>query len=397
MKKLLLIAFVLLFSVAAQADTPPDPQQPAPQTSSQPTSQSVVAPIETTASQVILIDAATGDVLMAKNADERMATSSMIKVLTMYLTFEALRSGKLHLDDLVTVSENAWKQEGSRMFLNVGEKVRVEDLIRGVIIQSGNDAAVALAEALGGSEGNFAAMMNTKAQELGMTQSHFMNAPGLPDPDHYSTARDLARLALATIRDFPEYYHYFSEIEFTHNNIKQGNRNPLLYRGIGVDGLKTGHTEVAGFGLMASSLRDGRRMVLVINGLHSMQERADEPAKILDWGYREFGLYDLLKKDQKVADAKIWLGTTPSVPLVAAKNVVLSLPRGLRSSLKVAYDYVQPVEAPIARGQTLGKIVVSAAGMNDIEVPLVSGQSVARLGFFGRVAAKLRLLFGHGS
>jgi D-alanyl-D-alanine carboxypeptidase (penicillin-binding protein 5/6) len=354
-----------------------------------------VAPLETTAQQVVLIDAATGTVLFEKNADQRMPTSSMIKVLTMYLTFDALRSGKLHLDDLVTISEHAWRQEGSRTFLNLGEKAKVEDLIRGVIVQSGNDAAVALAETLGGSEGNFAGMMNAKAQELGMTDSHFMNATGLPDPNHYSTARDLARLTLAVLRDHPEDYHYYSEIDFTHNGIKQGNRNPLLYRGIGVDGLKTGHTEAAGFGLIASALREGRRMILVANGMKSMQERADEPAKILDWGYREFGLYPVAKKGQKFADAKVWLGQAPTVALIADRDVALTLPRSARAQLKASFVYDQPVEAPIALGQPIGKLVVSAPGVTPVEAVLVAGEAVPRLGFMGRLAAKLRRLMGH--
>jgi len=353
-----------------------------------------VAPLETAAKQAILLDAATGTVLFAKNADERMPTSSMSKVLTTYLAFEAIKNGKLRLDDMLTVSEHAWRQEGSRMFLKVGDRVKVEDLLRGVIVQSGNDAAVALAEALGGTEANFATMMTAKAAQLGMTSSHFMNATGLPDPEHYSTAHDLARLALATLRDFPEDYHYYSEIEFTYNNIKQGNRNPLLYRNIGVDGLKTGHTEAAGFGLIASALRDGRRLVMVVNGLGSMQERADEPAKILDWGYREFGLYPLLKQGQKLAEAKTWLGETPMVPLLAGQNVTLSLPRSARNDLRVTLRFAQPIPAPIAAGQEVGKISVAATGLTAFEVPLVAGGDVPQVGFFARFAAKLGLLFG---
>jgi D-alanyl-D-alanine carboxypeptidase (penicillin-binding protein 5/6) len=250
-----------------------------------------VIPPQTAAKQAILVDAQTGAVLFAKNADERMPTSSMVKVMTIYLTFEGLKQNKLQMDDALPVSSYAWKQEGSRMFVNPGDHVRVEDLIRGVVIQSGNDASVVLAEALGGSEASFAERMNAKAKELGMANSHFMNATGMPDPNHYSTARDLAALAIAVIRDYPEYYHYFSELDFTYNKIKQGNRNPLLYRNIGVDGIKTGHTESGGFGLIASSLREGRRLILVVNGLESMQSRADEPAALLEWGYREFGTY----------------------------------------------------------------------------------------------------------
>ncbi len=382
MKKLLLSLFLILAAAPVGAQT---------------AAFDGVAPIETAAKQAILLDATTGTVLFAKDADSRMATSSMSKILTMYLVFEAIKNGKLKLDDSTTVSEYAWKQSGSRMFLNVGDRVKIEDLVRGVIIQSGNDAAVALAEAVGSTEGNFAAMMNAKAHELGMANSHFMNATGMPDPEHYSTARDLAVLAQAIMRDFPEDYHYFSEQEFTYNNIKQGNRNPLLYRNIGVDGLKTGHTEVAGFGLVASAQHDGRRMVLVVNGLNDMQERADEPAKLLDWGYREFGLYPVVKANERLAEAKVWLGLDAAVPLLAEKDVTLTLPRSARNGLKAVVTFDQPVEAPIVKGESLGKITVTAPGMTAVEVPLLAASDVARVGFFARVVAKLNVLLGRGA
>ncbi|MDD5586789.1 MAG: D-alanyl-D-alanine carboxypeptidase [Alphaproteobacteria bacterium] len=355
-----------------------------------------IAPLETNAREAVLVEAATGDTLLAKDADTSMPTSSMSKVMTMYLVFDAIRQGKLKMDDELTVSEHAWKQEGSRMFLNAGDKVRVEDLVRGVIVQSGNDAAVVLAEALGGSEPQFAEMMNSKAKELGLTHSHFTNATGLPDPDHYSTARDLAKLALVMIRDFPEDYKYYSEKDFTYNNIKQGNRNPLLYRNIGVDGLKTGHTEAAGFGLIASMVRDGRRLILVVNGLTNMQERADEPAKILEWGYREFGLYPITKEGGQMAEARVWLGTAPAVPLVAGENVSLSLPRSARAGLKVTVAYDQPIPAPVQKGQAAGKVTITAPGKETVEVLLVAGENVGQLGLFDRMLAKLKFLMGKG-
>jgi D-alanyl-D-alanine carboxypeptidase (penicillin-binding protein 5/6) len=351
-----------------------------------------VAPVETAARQAFLLDATTGTPLFAKDADAHMPTSSMSKMLTMYLVFEALKNGKLKLDGTLPTSEHAWKQEGSRMFLNVGQSARVEDLIRGVIIQSGNDAAVSLAEGVGGSEESFAEMMNAKALELGMSNSHFVNATGMPDPQHYSTARDLATLALALIRDFPEHYHYFSELEFTYNNINQGNRNPLLYRAMNVDGLKTGHTDIGGFGLTASALRNGRRMVLVLNGMTDMQARADESAKVLDWGYREFGLYPVVKSGETLAEAKVWLGHDATVPLIASANLALTLPRSARDGLKVEAVFDQPVPAPIAKGQALGKVIVTAPGIEAKEIPLIAAKDVERLGFFARLSAKLHLL-----
>lgn len=352
-----------------------------------------VAPVETAARQAYLIDASTGTQLFAKDADVQMPTSSMSKMLTMYLVFEAIKEGKLKLDQSLPVSEHAWKQEGSRMFLNVGQSAKVEDLIRGVIVQSGNDAAVCLAEGLAGSEEAFAEMMNAKAQQLGMKNSHFINATGMPDPQHYSTARDLAILALALLRDFPERYHYFSELEFTYNNIKQGNRNPLLYRAMNVDGLKTGHTDVGGYGLTASALRNGRRMVLVLNGMADMQARADESAKVLDWGYREYGLYPVAKAGEVIADAKVWLGRKTTVPVVASSDLAITLPRSARAGLKAEAIFDQPVPAPIQKDQVLGKLLVTAPGMEPKEVPLIAANTVDRLGFFARLSAKLHLLF----
>lgn len=231
-------------------------------------------PMTTIATQAIIVDASTGTILLDKGANDRMPTSSMSKTMTIYMVFDALKEGRLKLDDEFLVSEKAWRMEGSEMFIKVGDKVKIEDLIRGVVVQSGNDAAVALAEGLAGSEEAFAEAMNARAKDLGMTGSHFVNASGWPHPDHYSTPRDLALLAYRIIHDFPEYYHYFSEKEFTYNNIRQQNRDPLLGKLPGADGLKTGHTEVAGYGLIGSAKRGDRRLILVVNGLKSQQDCA---------------------------------------------------------------------------------------------------------------------------
>jgi D-alanyl-D-alanine carboxypeptidase (penicillin-binding protein 5/6) len=353
-----------------------------------------VAPVETAALQAFLIDANTDSELFAKDADKQMPTSSMSKMMTIYMVFDAIKNGKLKLGDTLPTSEHAWKQEGSRMFLNVGQNAKVEDLIRGVIVQSGNDAAVVLAEALGsGSENTFSEMMNAKAKELGMKNSHFANATGLPDPHHFSTARDLATLAMALIHNFPAEYHYFSELEFTYNGIKQGNRNPLLYRNFNVDGLKTGHTDVGGYGLTASAVRDGRRLVLVLNGMQDMQARADESAHMLDWGYREFGYYPIAKAGDKITDAKVWLGQARTLPLLLSKDVAITLPRTARPGLKTVVTFDQPIPAPITKGQEMGRLTISAPGMRTKEISLVAGADVPQLGFFARVAAKLHLLF----
>jgi D-alanyl-D-alanine carboxypeptidase (penicillin-binding protein 5/6) len=369
-----LLVFSLLGVPAAMAQTPP--------------------PLDVAARQAILVDSSTGAVLFAKDSDTPMPTSSMSKMMTMYVVFDALKTGKINMDEKLPVSEHAWKQEGSRMFLNVGEQAKVEDLIRGVVVQSGNDAAVVLAEALGsGSESAFADLMNAKARELGLTKSHFMNATGLPDPQHYSTARDLAMLAVALQRDFPEYYHYFSETSFTYNGIAQGNRNPLLYRNMNVDGLKTGHTDVGGFGLTASCVRDGRRMVLVLNGMEDMQARADESAKVLDYGYREFGLYPVVKEGDVLANPQVWLGKSKNVPIVAAQEAVVSLPRAARNELRAVVNFDQPIPAPITKGERVGEMVITAPGMEAKTIPLVASSDVEQVGFFSRVYQKLGVIF----
>jgi len=354
-----------------------------------------VAPLDVAARQVYLVDAATGTPLYAKDADAKMPTSSMSKMMTMYVVFDALKNGKLKMDSMLPVSEHAWKQEGSRMFLNVGQTAKVEDLIRGVIVQSGNDAAVTLAEALGsGSESGFADIMNTKARELGLTNSHFMNATGLPDPQHYSTAHDLAMLAIALQRDFPEHYHFFSEQNFTYNGISQGNRNPLLYRNMNVDGLKTGHTDVGGYGLTASAVRDGRRVFMVLNGMDDMQARADESAKVLDYGYREYGLYSIAKAGDVMANPAVWLGQSPNVQIVSSENVLITLPRTARNGLKAAVSFDQPLEAPVQKGQKVGVLTITAPGMEPKTVSLIASEDVAQVGFFSRLFTKMGMMFG---
>jgi serine-type D-Ala-D-Ala carboxypeptidase (penicillin-binding protein 5/6) len=346
----------------------------------------------TAAKQAFMIDYDTGTVLLAKNADQRMTPSSMTKEMTMYLTFEALKNGKLTLDQTLPVSERAWKMQGSKMFAPLHSQVRVEDLIRGVIIQSGNDAAVVLAEGLGGTEDNFALMMNKKAEELGMKGSHFMNASGWPDPNHYSTAHDLATLVLHQIHDFPKYYHYYAEKEFTYNNIKQGNRNPLLYRNIGADGLKTGHTDDGGYGLIGSGTLGGRRVVFVVNGLDSMQARADEGARLLEWGLKTFENVRIFKAGDIVDHVPVVLGRSQQVALTVEKGVLVTLPLAAKDELKVTVTYDSPLVAPVKEGQKIGTLHIEAPHVAPIDEPLVAGADVEKLGFFKMAAAKAKLL-----
>lgn len=353
--------------------------------------------IDTIAREAILIDMSTGTVLMEKNPDQRMPTASMSKVMTMYMVFDRLKSGRLSLDDTLPVSERAWRIQGSKMFVELGNQIKVEDLIRGVIIQSGNDACVVFAEALSGTEEAFATAMTEKAKSIGMTSSNFMNSSGWPHPEHYSTVRDLATLATRLIADFPEYYHYYRETEFTYHGIKQGNRNPLLYRNMGVDGIKTGHTEEAGYGLIASGERNGRRLVLVVSGLPNMQARADESARLMEWGWREFDAYSLFQAGETVDQLPVWMGQASSIPLVVEEEVKLTLNSVQRRGLKVTLVGEAPVEAPVAKGTRLAKLRLEAPDMPTREISLVAGADVGRMGLLARMGTKARSLVFGGS
>ena len=353
--------------------------------------------IETPARQAIVIDFDTGTVLLEKNADELMAPSSMSKLMTVFMVFEKLKTGAWKPADMLPVSETAWKRhyktEGSLMFLPVHSSVSVDDLLKGVVIQSGNDACSVLAEAYSGSEEAFAEAMTRRARQLGMTHSTFRNASGWPDPEHLMTARDLSILARHLIGDFPDYYPLFSQMEFTFNGIKQGNRNPLLYTSAGgggtpgADGLKTGHTQAGGFGLVASVKRGERRIVMVLNGMASMQQRADESRRLAEWAFREWDRYPLFHAGETVVpDAPVWMGQSHTVPLVAQTDLGVTLPRRARSEMKVSVVFTGPIPAPIKAGTPVGKLVVTAPGLAaPIEAPLVAGADVARLGFGGRI------------
>ncbi len=338
------------------------------------------------------MDYDTGRVLLEKNADEKMPTSSMSKVMTIYIVFDMLKKGQLSLEQEFTVSEKAWRMQGSKMFVELGKTVKVEDLIRGVVIQSGNDATIVLAEGVAGSEDAFADMMNKKAEELGMVNSHFMNASGWPDPEHYSTARDLAILAKAMVHDFPDYYKYYSEIEFTYHNIKQGNRNPLLYKNMGADGMKTGHTDGAGYGLIGTGIHKNRRTIMVVNGLESMNERASEGAKLLDWGMKNFENKTLVKAGQPVDKARVVLGEQENVPLVVKDDVFVTIPKTAANNYKASVSYKEPIEAPVKTGQQLGTLNIEIAGGDKISVPLYAGKEVKRLGFFSGALIKALML-----
>ena len=382
------------------------PQQPPAATASAPANtapQGTSLVPEIGSRQAIIMDFKSGQVLFEKNADERMTPSSMSKIMTAYLTFKALKEGQLKLDSMLPVSQRAWRMQGSKMFVMVGTQVKVEDLLRGMIIQSGNDACVVLAEGLAGSEDAFAELANKEAQRMGLTGSHFANASGWPEPDHYMTARDLAILSRHIIMDFPEDYKYFSEIDFTYGindkgvPIKQGNRNPLLYKSLNVDGIKTGHTEEAGYGVTVSAVRGGQRIIMVLNGMSSMKQRGEESERMLEWAYREWGTYTLFKAGDVIDKADVWLGTRPSVQLVTPKDIDITIPRRLRPQMKVAAVYDTPIPAPVTAGQEVGNLVINLPGRDPIEMPLVADAGADKLGFGGRMSAAFSyLVWGSG-
>jgi len=355
---------------------------------------------ETMAKSAILVEMSTGETLMAKDADALMPPASMSKLMTLYYLFERIKDGSVSLEDKFAVSENAWRRGGyksgsSRMFLKPKQRVRVEDLIRGIAIQSGNDACIVVAEGLSGSEAAFAAEMTARAREIGLTKSTFANSTGWPHPDHRMTPRDLATLSRRLITDFPEYYHYFSEMKFSYNNIDQPNRNPLLYKEMNADGLKTGHTQESGYGLTASAKRGERRLILVVNGLPSKKTRSQEPERILNWGFREFNNYALFKAGEMVDEAVVWLGKSARVPMLINRDVVLTLPRKVRRKMKVKLVYEGPVAAPIKKGAPIANLVITVPGRDTMTLPLVAGADVAQLGTIGRLWAALKtIIFG---
>ena len=352
--------------------------------------------IDTQAKHALITEVETGAVLLDKGADERIPPASMSKIMTAYVVFGMLKEGRAKLSDELPVSERAWRLQGSKMFVPIGGTISIDDLLKGVIIQSGNDACLVLAEGLAGSEEAFVELMNKKAQEIGLKDSHFANVSGLPDPDHWMTARDLATLAIHTIKDFPEYYHYYSEMDYEYNNIKQGNRNPLLYKNVGADGLKTGHTEEAGYSLTASVARNDRRIILVLNGLPTMKARAQESERLIDWAFREFSDYRLFAAGDKVEDGEVWLGAEAKVPLTVGKDFVVTLPRKLRKDMKVAIDYDRPIPAPVKQGDPVGKVVMTAPDVPAMEAPLIAGESVDRMNALGRIATLAGyLVWGH--
>jgi D-alanyl-D-alanine carboxypeptidase (penicillin-binding protein 5/6) len=403
-RRLALFASMVLAGPAwGQARRPPAPKPARPSRATEPAqpagtpATTPLGPVDTTARWGVILDFVSLATLLDKSADVEMPPSSMTKLMTLYIVYARLADGRLKLTDALPVSEKAWRMGGSKMFVQVGATVAVDDLLRGIIVDSGNDACIVLAESIAGSEEQFAELMNQTGKQLGLAHSHFLNATGWPADGHYMSCRDIAMMAWHIIHDFPQYYHYDSLKTFKYNNISQDNRNPLVMRGT-ADGLKTGHTEAGGYGLVASSERSGRRVILVLNGMATMRERAEEGERLLDWAFANFEDVTLFRAADVVDRAPVYLGTAPTVSLVVGKDLLLTLPRNWRQSAQVKLSYPSPVAAPVAKGAVLGKLVVAGQGVPAAEWPLVAGEAVPRLGLPGRAMAVLsRMVLGrHG-
>jgi D-alanyl-D-alanine carboxypeptidase (penicillin-binding protein 5/6) len=341
----------------------------------------------------LVIDADTGKVITSHKADERFPPASLTKMMTSYITEYELDKGNVSEDDLVLVSEKAWSTGGSRMFIKEGTQVKLGDLLRGIIIQSGNDASVAMAEHIAGSESAFADLMNQHAQRLGMTDTHYMNATGLPAEGHYASAMDLAKLAKAIIRDFPDRYSIYSEKYFTYNEIRQPNRNKLLWRDHTVDGLKTGHTDEAGYCLVASAERDGMRLISVVMGTSSEEARAQETQKLLAYAFRYYRTEKLYNGDEVLKSAQVWGGTANEVQLGLQEPLVVTIPRGQSAGLEATLDMNDTIEAPVAQGQEYGTVRVTLNGEEVASAPLVALESVDQGGLLKRIWHKIMLFF----
>ncbi len=385
MKKILLsIIIAMAIPLAASAQRPPPPPKGMP---------TPAAPA-LGANSYILVDFHSGRVLVENNADMPVEPASITKVMTSYVVFKELTEGSVQLDDVVNISETAWRTGGSRMFIEPGMEVTLEQLVRGMVVQSGNDASVALAEHLAGTEEAFAGLMNHYAAQLGMGNSHFINATGLPHEEHYMTARDVATLSAALIRDFPDLYTLYSEKEYSFNNIRQHNRNNLLWRDPAVDGLKTGHTQAAGYCLAASAKRDGMRLISVVLGSASESSRVAESQSLLNYGFRFFETVQLYKAGQELAQGRVWKGEQDQIRLGIRDELFITIPRGRYEDLDAQVEMRPELIAPIAAGEKVGQISIRLEDEEVANRGLVALEAVAEAGFFGRAWDGLSMWFG---
>jgi D-alanyl-D-alanine carboxypeptidase (penicillin-binding protein 5/6) len=350
-------------------------------------------PPELDASSYFLVDYDSGRVLAEKNPDERVEPASITKLMTAFLVDKAIAEGDLTLDEMVTISEKAWRMKGSKMFVEVGKQVSVDELMKGLIIQSGNDASLALAEHIGGSESAFAGYMNHQARLLGMANTNYVNATGWPDENHYSSARDIAILTRAVIDDFPDSYRLYKEREYTYNKIRQFNRNRLLWRDDSVDGVKTGHTEAAGYCLVASAEREDMRLISVVLGAASDKARTQSSQSLLNYGFRYFQTHKLYRADEVLKTARIWYGDQEQISLGVGRDIFITIPRGRYSDLDASMEIDREISAPVERGQTLGQVSIKLDGEEILNEPIVAMQAVKEGSLIGRALDSIKLMF----
>ena len=390
-----LIAFIAALIGAAFVCAAPTP--PTPAAAAQSTSASVVASGPATptvaAQSYVLVDTLSGQTLAMGNANEKRDPASLTKLMTAYIVFGALRAKAIAPSQMVNVSERAWRAEGSRMFIEPRKAVSVDELLRGMIVQSGNDASIALAELVSGGEAPFVEQMNREAARLGLAGTHFANATGISDPQHYSTAVDMAMLAAALIRDFPEFYPIYSQKEFRYNNITQPNRNRLLWSDPYVDGVKTGHTDAAGWCLVASAKRGERRLLAVVLGANSDASRAVEAQKLLNWGFQAFDTVQLYQSGKPVSTLRVWKGAEPEVKAGFLADRYLTLPKGKAGALALTLEAQEPIVAPVSRAQRVGVVKVALEGRQMAEFPLIALEDVPPANLFGRAWDTVRLWF----
>ena len=351
--------------------------------------------IDTKAEQAVVIDFDTNEVLFEKNSNAKVIPASMTKIMTVYVAFDRIKNTNFSISNECRVSPKAYKKGGSRTFLEIDDNVTVDDLLKGIIVQSGNDASIALAECLGGTEEDFAKLMNVYAERLGMTNTNFVNSSGWPDDNHYSTVYDLGILSNAIIRDFPNLYTYFKMEEFTYNDITQPNRNKLLYQVQGADGLKTGFTKESGWGIAATALRNDRRITVVINGTNSSRSRLNESSNLINWAFNQTSQQTLVEKDQFIKEVDVWLGSESSINLISAQKLVSTLSFDQIQLMNSSITYTKPISAPIKKGDELGKLIINIEGKPKIEVPLIAEKDVSEINpLFKIFAAAKYLIFG---
>ena len=355
----------------------------------------ISVPISTKAKYAVVMDYDTGNILFDKSAEQRIFPASMSKLMTIYILFEALEEGTISLDSEFYVSKKAWRKGGSKMFVEPDSNVKVRDLLKGIIVQSGNDACIVVAEGISGDEDTFADLMNAKAKEIGLVNSNFTNSTGWPDDNHYMTPFDLAILAKSLMNNFPNFYSLFKEKEFTYNNIKQSNRNPLLYSYQYADGLKTGYTDISGYSLASTANKGNIRLIAVLSGMDNVKERKDETIKVLEWAFREYTNINLFSKGDTIIEADVWLGKKAIIDLVAKEDILFTLKKKNTKiyNAKVVFD--SPIKAPIVKGKTYGKIIISDTVVGNIEYPVIAKESIKKAGIFKKISSAFSyLIFG---